>query len=228
MTLAPTPAATAVGAASRFTVPQILVHAFLLIAAQALYAWIYTRLPYLGQAVAIPLFFRLAVWTAPVLAWLYRRGENPLDYVGVSRGIGRGLAWGAAFGIALFALNVIGARVTAGAWNISFDIGMSHWVNGVALVGLSEEVVFRGFYLNALCGRLSFARANLLQAGLFLAIHLPGWWLLGQFHWPAVGRLIVTITLFGLFNGWLFRRTRSLWACMLFHSFNNLASFVVR
>ena len=124
------------------------------------------------------------------------------------------------------AADVLGHRVLHGAWSFSLAFGVGRWVNGVVFVGFSEEVVFRGFYLPALAARFGFARANALQALMFLGIHLPGWTLSGQLFRPGAAQLCASIAVFGLIAGWLLRRSGSLWTCMLFHSFNNLASFV--
>jgi len=206
----------------------VCLHFAMLLTVQGSYAWAYTQSPYLRSAVVVPLVFRLAVWTLPVVVWLLVRRVNPLTDLKLHPHSLRGLAWGVAVGAAWMAANLVGQRVVAGSWRLNLDIGLSHWVGGVLFVGLSEEVVFRGFYLPALAARLGFARANLAQALMFLAIHVPGWTLLGQLQRPGVAQLFASILFFGLLAGWLLRRMGSLWTCMLFHSFNNLASFALR
>lgn len=216
------------GDVSASLVPHAFLHFAALVAVQAAYAWAYTRSPYLRGAVVVPLAYRLLVWTLPVVLLLLVDGRQPLRALRLWPGISRGVAWGTAAGAAILALNVAGHSLLAGSLTWNLGLGPGRWVNGVALVGFSEEVVFRGWYLPALAQRYGFARGNALQALLFLLVHFPGWLLLGQFFGPAILQLIVTIWLFGLFTGWLLRRTQSLWACMVVHSFNNLASFVVQ
>jgi len=65
------------------------------------------------------------------------------------------------------------------------------------LIGIIEEIPYRGFMLQKLAERLGFWRANLITSLLFLAIHLPGWIAL------------------------------QLWAPILTHSANDFLSFVV-
>jgi membrane protease YdiL (CAAX protease family) len=204
------------------------IHFAALVAAQASFAWVYYRTPWMRTAVVVPLLFRLLVWTAPVLVWLVATGHNPIRWLKLHPGAGRGLAWGLLVGVPWAAANVIGHGVLTGDWHFSLVIGLSQWVNAVVFVGFSEEVVFRGFYLPAFVARFGFARANVLQALLFLGIHLPGWALSGRLFNHGALQLCASIAFFGLITGWLLRRTRSLWTCMLFHSFNNLASFVTR
>jgi hypothetical protein len=203
-------------------------HYVLLLALQASYAWCYVQWSYLRTAIVVPQLFRLAVWTAPVLLFLALEKRPVLDDLKLREHALRGLAWGAAVGVLLLAGNAAVHFGMTGSWRLNFHIGANRWVGPVALVGLSEEVAFRGFFLQKFAERIGFAWANLLQAVLFLLIHVPGWILLGQFRLPALVQLTGTVLLFALFAGWLLRRTGSLWACMLVHSFNNLASFVVR
>ena len=204
------------------------LHYAALLAVQATYACTFYRTPWLRTAVLLPLLFRLTVWTLPVFTLLLARGRNPLRELRLYPGVVRGLAWGIAIGAPWMLADMVAHRLAAGAWVMDFHLGLLRWVNAVALVGLSEEVVFRGFYLPVLAARFGFARANALQTLMFLGIHLPGWTLSGQLFRPGAAQLASSILLFGLIAGWLLRKTGSLWTCMLFHSFNNLASFAVR
>jgi uncharacterized protein len=204
----------------------VWLHFVLLLALQSAYAWSYVRSPWLRTAILVPVMLRLVIWTLPVLAFLALEGRPVLDYLKLREHALRGVVWGVAVGVLILAGNVAAHCVLSGSCRVSFDIGLNRWVGPVALVGLSEEVAFRGFFLQKLAERAGFARANTLQALLFVLIHLPGWILLGQFHLPGALRLVGSVSLVALFTGWLLRRTRSLWTCMIVHSFNNLASFV--
>ena len=70
---------------------------------------------------------------------------------------------------------------------------------------LVEELFFRGLLFRGLLARLGVRQAIVLQAILFAALHLNPW----QFA-PAF--------FIGLFLGWLFLKTGSLGACILFHA----------
>jgi len=202
------------------------LHYAVLLALQSAYAWIYVRSPWLRTAILVPPTLRLAIWTLPVLAFLALERRPVLKYLKLRDHALRGLAWGAAVGTLVLAGNAAAHCVLTGSWQLDFDIGLSRWLGPVALVGLSEEVAFRGFFLQEFAERMGFGRANILQAILFLLIHLPGWTLMGQLHSRAALQLAGSVLLFALFAGWLLRRTRSLWACMIVHSCNNLASVV--
>ena len=70
---------------------------------------------------------------------------------------------------------------------------------------LVEELVFRGLILRGLLARQGVRRAIVLQAILFAALHLNPWQFVPAFF-------------IGLFLGWLFLKTGSLGACILFHA----------
>jgi membrane protease YdiL (CAAX protease family) len=139
----------------------------------------------------------------------------------------KGIAWGTSVGLIIVAGNLIATFVLSGHWRFNPDIGLNRWIGPVLLVGFSEDLVFRGFFLQEFARRTTFFKANLLQAFLFLLIHFPGWILLNQFQFPGIFQRIVTLMVFALVAGWVLRKSNSLWACMLIHSFNNFSSFAI-
>jgi membrane protease YdiL (CAAX protease family) len=79
----------------------------------------------------------------------------------------------------------------------------------------TEEVFFRGILLRRFCGVYSERKAILLSAVLFGLMHLNPWQAMYAF-------------ISGLFLGWVYRRFKTIWPCMLLHAYNNiLASFIV-
>lgn len=91
------------------------------------------------------------------------------------------------------------------------DLGTYPWSTPFALVvvaPLTEELLFRGLILRGLLGVTTPARAIVLSAVLFMAMHLNPW----QFP---------TALALGLLYGWIYLRTRSLTLCIAGHAFNN-------
>ncbi|ARS34104.1 CPBP family intramembrane glutamic endopeptidase [Pontibacter actiniarum] len=77
-----------------------------------------------------------------------------------------------------------------------------------------EEVVLRGQLLRSLLHKYSAAKAITWSSIMFAVIHMN--------PWQGVGAFVL-----GLFLGWIYYRTRSLWACIFFHFVNNLFSTVM-
>ena len=88
------------------------------------------------------------------------------------------------------------------------------------IVGLCEETVFRGYFLNRLLRLMKSQQGALvLQALLFAAIHLPRY--LTTYPSIAVNTMIINlvmVALLGYLFGWLFVRSHSLWPGIIVHS----------
>lgn len=95
-----------------------------------------------------------------------------------------------------------------------FGIYTALWVVAVA-APVIEELVFRGVLLRAVTAHLSFAWANVLQAGLFSMAHLNA-------------KAAVMLFAFGLILGWMTRRSGGLLAAMVAHAvFNGIAAVLL-
>ncbi len=87
-------------------------------------------------------------------------------------------------------------------------------VSGAAL----EEVLFRGFLLNSLVGKVGATQANVCQAAAFAALHL------------AVYRdvaVLATIAVLGYLLGGLALSKRSVWVPVVFHAAWNVGAVLI-
>ena len=96
----------------------------------------------------------------------------------------------------------------------------------VLFVGISEEFVFRGLFLNA---SLSFAKKDIhkyaamgINALMFLVIHFPIWISNGVFVSSFAGFGFVTIMALSALFGWTVTKCRSIWPAVILHSFYDL------
>ena len=83
------------------------------------------------------------------------------------------------------------------------------------------DTLFRRAALNLLQPRRP-AVALLLSAGLFALFHVPGWAILGTVLPADIPATLVTLFVYGLVFGALYRTTGSLWASLLPHITNNI------
>ncbi len=105
---------------------------------------------------------------------------------------------------------------------------LTEWISTVLFVGISEELVFRGWLFNHFRKSLSFQTANILQAALFVLIHFPTWMRSGSFFEPfTLLVLVVGIFLRGWIFGYLVQKSRSLWPAILLHMVNNAVAIVL-
>ncbi|RSK31949.1 CPBP family intramembrane glutamic endopeptidase [Bhargavaea beijingensis] len=161
---------------------------------------------------------KIIVWIVPV--WLlirFRLKSDPADFLKLTANLRKGLLWG--FGLSA----LLGHWFTIQAYALNgggfhFNVSLDQFLNVFLLVGLTEEIVFRGLFLQALAKRLPFWKANVAAALLFLIIHYPIWLYQGTFFNPGSHAYVLFV---GLVFGWIFRKTGSLWTVIILHSFHN-------
>jgi len=191
-------------------------------------AWpwlIYPRLLAVGDRTLayalLNLAFRLLFWVAPVLLYLrYVDRVAPFEYLKMTNHIGRGVG----VALVLTAINIAGTFARFGTPHLSLQrITWNSMLGTSFLIGFIEEIPYRGFMLQKFAERMEFWLANLITSLLFVAIHLPGWIVLGTL---AAGP-VVTIFVFGIVMALALRYSKSLWAPILTHSANDCLSFVI-
>lgn len=167
------------------------------------------------------------VWTVPVFVLLkYVYKANPISYLKLNHNLISGLTWGIVIGIFIVIYHVI-RNYIMGDGKFDFNIDIYTWIHRIILIGLTEEVVFRGFILQKLQAEIEFRYANALSSVLFVLIHFPKWYMSGILSFEKITYFILSTVFvlgFGLLQGYVLKRTKSLWACMIIHSFNNLIS----
>jgi membrane protease YdiL (CAAX protease family) len=169
---------------------------------------------------------KLSVWTLPVFLLVrLKERQSALDYLRLRSGWRKGLLYGLGLG-SLLSLYLVAASLPDG---FHFDPGFAwgKWVSGVLLIGFTEEIVFRGYFLQRLGARLAFRWANLTTALLFVLIHVPRWIRDGRAIGLGLLASLLYLIAFSVLLGWILKRSDSLWACMLAHAINNFTSFAL-
>ena len=89
------------------------------------------------------------------------------------------------------------------------------------MVAFVEELVYRGWGLNALSAFVSERKANVVSTIFFILLHLPAYFIklfLGStFPTAAVATQCTFVLVLGLLFGYLYRKGKSLWSPMLVH-----------
>lgn len=97
-------------------------------------------------------------------------------------------------------------------------------------VGLAEEIVFRGWAMNAFSKVTSIRKANIIQSVFFMLSHLLPWSLalfMGSVTISEIPILPLAIQLiycivFGCVLGRIFNKTNSLWTTIIIHCLNDV------
>lgn len=162
---------------------------------------------------------RLCTWTLPVLIYLRLQSKKPVSYLKLQTTTG--IFWAFVICAILYGLG----SVLFGATSLNLSIPFDVWWNVIILVGLSEEVVFRGFILQQIEEMTaSFWIGNLIQTMLFALTHVPYWLSQGQLITPG---LVGFVLIAGFILGIVLKKTQSLWTCMFIHSVNNFCSIAI-
>jgi membrane protease YdiL (CAAX protease family) len=195
---------------------------------QTIYSYAYAENFYnIRNKTALQVVIRFALWVVPVLIYIMCEKTNPFFYLKMVKNTTRGLVSGAAIGALVALYNISAVYLLKGGISINMNIERGLLIKAVILVGLSEEVLFRGFFLQKLNDMIKFKAANICTALLFVLVHISGWIMLGEFSFYSKINSILYTFVFSLIQGIVLKKTNSLWACIVIHSFNNFISLAL-
>lgn len=220
------PAIPAPGGSSR----SVFLYTLFIFALWSIYvAKGYGRVEQLGP-IASPLaneLVRALIFALPAVVLLRAAGVSSIPaYLELRSNAKQGVLWGALAGCALFAANA-GLAIASQGFHPR-PVPTVAFFTSLSVATFIEEMAFRGFLLQQLSALTRFSAANVGSAFLFAAIHIPGWLLVdGAAIYPDKIVPLASIFALGLILGLLFRRTGSLWTCVLVHASNNLASIIL-
>jgi uncharacterized protein len=166
--------------------------------------------------------FYLVIFIIPVVLYIKLVDrENPFEFFKLNRKVLEGIIKGILIGCCIFVVIALKNRLVVGS-NVDLrrDIFI---ILGRMLSGPLEEVPFRGFYLQKLRRYMGFWKANAVSSILFAGLHIP---MLMQYGISYAGQVIM-IFVIGLWLGYIFRETESMWCSSIVHSVYNLSLYIV-
>lgn len=183
--------------------------------------------PYLDMMNSVPravisAMIKIIIWVIPVIILVKMvEKSNPFSYLGLRHHFRKGVKWAGWLSL-VFITYFIVLHLLVLKNDIDFQIGFNEWLNTILLVGITEEIVFRGFLLRKLMEFYSFWKANIMTSLLFVSIHFPIWFYKGLFEFPYILSSIITAFVLGLIFGFIYKKTNSLWSVIIIHSLYNL------
>jgi uncharacterized protein len=170
----------------------------------------------------INLLFYSVIFIIPILLYLkFYNKTDALEFLKLNRNKVRSIYKAIIIGSFIFVFLFLKNRFhISSKLNFSEDIFL---ILGTTLVGFFEEIPFRGFYLQKFRQYMGFWRANILSASFFTIMHIPGKYYMGLGNINS----ILVILLIGLWMGYIFRETESLWSVAIIHSIYNLSLYLV-
>ena len=158
------------------------------------------------------------IWIVP--AWIYIKlylHSIPISFLKMNVNVKKGLLWGIFLSLLLGAFLILEAYLFNGV-SFHFSLSFDDYLNTLLMAGLAEEIVFRGLILQELDKRMTFLKANLITALLFLVIHYPIW-IYNDIIFQSGSHIYVFII--GLLFGFVYKKTGSLWSVIILHAFHN-------
>lgn len=150
----------------------------------------------------ISAIIKIVIWVIPVILLIKMvERSHPFSYLRLRHTFKKGLKWTGLVFLVLMLYLIIHLTVLKN--NIDVQIDFHKWLNVVILVGITEEIVFRGFLLRKLMDSFRFWIANTITALLFVSIHFPIWFYTDLFEFPSILSTILSVFVLGLLFGFV-------------------------
>ncbi len=165
---------------------------------------------------------KIVIWVIPVILLIKIMEKNsPFPYLGLCHNFRKGLKWTGWVSLVFISFFVVLNFIVLDN-TIDFQLGFNEWLNIILLVGITEEIVFRGFLLKKLMDSFRFWIANTITSFLFVSIHFPIWIYKGLFEFPNILSSIISVFVMGIIFGFVYKKSNSLWSVIIIHSLYNL------
>ncbi|MFJ8099457.1 lysostaphin resistance A-like protein [Lysinibacillus sp. NPDC096212] len=158
------------------------------------------------------------VWIVPTSLYIkYYLHTNPFDYLKMNVNVKKGLFWGVILSL-LVGLYFTSETYIINQQSFHFSLSFDDYLNGFLMAGLAEEIVFRGLILQEINKKMTFWKANIITALLFLVVHYPIWIYDEKiFHFGTH----LYVLFLGLLFGFVYKKTGSIWSVIILHAFHN-------
>ena len=93
----------------------------------------------------------------------------------------------------------------------------SDFIDKFLIVGITEELVFRGWLLNALLKKMPTWVALIVNNLLFLCIHFPIWYQTHTLVANFTSGSFITVFVLGIIFGLLFIKSKNIWVPIVYH-----------
>lgn len=189
------------------------------------YLYIYPQLETLKsnyEVLFILLWFigKTIIWIFPVFIYLKLIGiKDSYDSLKLKNNWLKGIRWGILLSLIWVSLRVILFCFILGDKTISFKLESFSWIAAL-LSGVFEEIPFRGLILQQLNEQIAFWKANIISTLIFLVYHFPTWSVAGFQNLLPSCFIVIFL---GLIWGYVFKKTKSIWTTVIFHTLHNLS-----
>ena len=167
---------------------------------------------------------KLAVWTIPALLLIsYYNGSMSISLKDMLTNEVKWLRYLPVI-FAIVAYNLIAACFVHRSIAITVPVPKASLFETVLFVGITEEFVFRGFFLNALLKKTLALWAVIISSVMFVIIHFPLWISESSFSNPLLfWQNCIGVFAISLVFGWTFVKSKNIFTPIIIHMIWNLS-----
>jgi membrane protease YdiL (CAAX protease family) len=177
-------------------------------------------MPYIASnplLVLVEPVWKLFFWLLPTFLYIrYVENEDPLTYLKLNTRVGWGILWGLVVALVVVVVILSNKYLLLHQHFHTHGLTLDELLNQVLLVGLMEEVPFRGVVFQKLQDLVGFWWGAILAGLVFVELHIAYWVSLGRSPVYLLDGAL-TIFIFTLVSCALLKCTRSLWSSIIFH-----------
>ena len=164
---------------------------------------------------------KIVIWTVPAVLLIKHFKADML--ISLKEMFTNQPPWLMAFGyIALAgAIPLVNGLLMGDGLQIRADFDPVRLIGAVLIVGITEELIFRGFLLNGLLKKMKMEFAIAIDAVLFTLIHYPVWIYRG-FDLTTILTSSISVAILSVLFAHSFIKTKSIWVPIIMHMIYNL------
>lgn len=172
--------------------------------------------------VLIKNLFKILLWVLAPCLFLKKKYDTAV-YVPLETLFAQKIQWRGVLLTALCFLlyTLTSALISFGSLKTGNNFTLPVFLNSVVFVGITEEMMFRGWFLNAFLEKMTKWKSILLSSLLFLLIHFPSWMMKGQLFTLGFPLSALSVLLLSIIFSFSFIKNRNLIAPILLHMFWN-------
>ncbi|MBS7577164.1 MULTISPECIES: type II CAAX endopeptidase family protein [unclassified Enterococcus] len=170
--------------------------------------------------------FKILIWFIPCIYLLKKNNNNV--YISLDNMFTNKIKWTNYLPLFIFftIFLVVGSWVQYGNLSIKDTFQPHNLIGSFLLVGITEEMVFRGWLLNSFLTKMSPVLAIVINAFLFLAIHFPIYFYKGVLLEVIISGQFLQILILSIIFSLTFIKSKNLLVPIIFHMYWDLLTIL--
>lgn len=168
---------------------------------------------------------KIGVWTVPSFLLIKKNEGIAISYPDLFQQKTKWSRW-LLVDLTIVAYLLIISYIQYGNIAIRASFQPASLINTVLFVGITEEMVFRGWILNSLLTKVSKWNAVILSSILFVFIHFPTWIYTGTLNGIILSGGFIQVFILGVLFSWSFMKSKNIFVPMLLHMTWNLINIM--